>query len=79
MAKVHDQGARGDADGRSAATAEDVVVTETPKVAGTEEMNVTLAGTEQFAPLGVGDMEQALRIHEPRADGVDVDLMRRHL
>ena len=44
--------------GRSAATAEDVVVTETVKVAGAVEVNVTLAGTEQFAPFGVGDTEQ---------------------
>ena len=58
MAKVHDQGARGDAEGRSAATAEDVVVTERLKFAAAVEANVTSAGTEQFAPFGVGDTEQ---------------------
>ncbi len=40
------------------ATAEDVVVTETLKVVAAVEVKVTLAGTEQFAPFGVGDMEQ---------------------
>jgi len=60
MAKVQDQGARGDTEGRSAATAEDVVVTERLKFAAAVEVNVTLAGREQFAPLGVGDTEQLI-------------------
>ncbi len=58
MAKVHDQGRRGDPDGCKAAMVGDVVVTEKVKIAGTVELNGTLAGTEQFTPLGVGVVAQ---------------------
>ena len=51
-AKIHSAATGAKAGRRSAPTVRDVVVTLRLKVAGTVELNGSLAGTEQFAPVG---------------------------
>ena len=51
-AKIHSAATGAKAGRRSAPTVRGVVITLTLKVAGTVELNGSLTGTEQFAPIG---------------------------
>ena len=62
MANVQDQGIVDDAGGRSSAIVRDVVLTLTVKVVADVALNVWVAGTEHFVPVGA---PVQLRVADP--------------